>query len=109
MASKWRFPVIEGMRRVLGFATLLFLVAAMPCLLAQDEPDKTPSPTDKKEYKPQPKPEENPFRPLVDEISTNMRKIEELLNTKDTGASTQSLQQNTNNKIEELIKLAEKC
>ncbi len=53
--------------------------------------------------------QENPFAELLDEIGENMKRIEEMLNQKETSASTQDLEQQTIEKIDELIRKVEAC
>lgn len=52
-------------------------------------------------------PKENPFGELLDDISGNMKRIEDLLNQRSTGSSTQDLEQQTVEKIDELIRKLE--
>ncbi|MCI0651247.1 MAG: hypothetical protein L0Z55_05130 [Planctomycetes bacterium] len=56
--------------------------------------------------KAQPGPDE--IKVLVDDITNNMRKIEDLLNRKESGSSCQNAQRDTLAKIDKLIELAGK-
>ena len=54
-------------------------------------------------------PDEDPILELLDDIQENMRAIEEMLNKKQTGASTQEIQSSTVERIDKLIEEAIKA
>ena len=73
---------------------------------ATEEEDAAPNPLDELKGAGT---EQDPFQELFEDISNNMKRIEELLNQRETGGSCQEVQKQTLERIDELIVLVEKA